>query len=320
MPTAISGGARIRTNTPAENAYNALQSSTNNIATSQLRISTGKRINSAADDVAGYITSKSLKSRTGSLKSALNSVGDALNVTSIGQDALDNIIELLTKIKDSAATASSAALGSDEKVALAKAGYRLAQQIQTVVDSTTFAGKQLLDGSFSGEWVIGYKATINSTTSLLKIGVDLTTQTNSEIGSVVNNSYNINSLKTTSFAGVAGLNLASLNDSDSALLNSESGFFGSGNIHATIASLSTALDNISKVTSYLGGVQVRLDSQKTLLSSQITNYNAAVSRIEDTDVAEEQLSLVKAQFLQQTSLISLAQANQTPSSFLQLFS
>ncbi len=119
MPVAISGGARIRTNTPAENAYNSLMTSSNMIAKHQLAISTGKRINAASDDVAGYITARSLQSRNGSLKSALKSVGDAKNVTSIAQDAYENIGNLLTEIKNNTATAASAALGLDEKVALA---------------------------------------------------------------------------------------------------------------------------------------------------------------------------------------------------------
>jgi flagellin len=309
MPTAISGGSRIRTNTPAEQAYNALQSASSNIALRQLRLSTGKRINSAADDVAGYITSRALKSRTGALKSALNSVGEANSVTSISMDALDNINSLLTQIKDSAATASSGALGTDEKVALAKGAYRLSQQIQFVVDSTVFGGKQLLQGGFSGDWTIGYLANNN----LLTMGVDLTTG-NTELN-VTSNDFNINSKNASAFAGVAGFNLSCLNSVSS----SDLGVFASSQISSTLTSLSDALSNVNKVASYLGGLQVRLNSQEDLLKSQITNYNAAVSRIEDADVATEQLDLVKSQFLQQASLISLAQANQNPQSFLQLF-
>jgi len=324
MPTAISGGSRIRTNTPAENAYNALQASSNKIATSQLRLSTGKRINSAADDVAGYITSRALASRNGALKTALNSVGDALNVTSISSDALDNINSLLTSIKDSASTASSGALGSDEKIALAKGAYRLAQQIQFVVDSTVFGGKQLLQGSFTGSWVIGYYANNN----ILSIGVDLqktnkdynTSSIKSDGTKEVTNNFDLNATKasivgnTANFAGISGLNLESLNE----VSESDMGIFSLDNISTTLSSLSEALNNINKVASYVGGIQVRLNSQEDLLKSQITNYNAAISRIEDADVASEQLDLVKSQFLQQTSVISLSQANQTPSTFLQL--
>jgi len=309
MPTAISGGTRIRTNIPAENAYNALLRSNNNIANRQLRLSTGKRINTAADDVSGYITSRALSARNGALKAAALSVGDAKTVTSMTQDALDNINGLLTEIKDAAAVASSGALGTDEKIALAKGAYRLAQQIQFVTDSTVFGGEQLLQGAFSGDWVVGYKAD----NSLLEIGIDLTTG-NTEFN-VASNNFNINATATDQFAGVTGFNLASLN----AVSSTDLGVFSSTNISSTIQSLSEALNNVNKVASYLGGIQVRLDSQSELLSSQITNYKAAISRIEDADVAQEQLELIKSQFLQQASLISLTQANQTPQSYLQLF-
>ncbi|MBM2816197.1 MAG: Flagellin [Ignavibacteria bacterium] len=323
MPTAVSGGSRIRTNIAAENAYNALLMSNNTIANKQLRLSTGKRINSAADDVAGYITSKALLARNGALNSALTATGEAMNVTSIGQDALDNIQTLLTQIKDSSSTASSGALGTDEKVALAKGAYRLAQQIQFVVDSTVFGGRQLLQGGFSGDWVTGYYA--NNT--LLTIGIDLTTGNTSSFN-ITNpgaNGFNLNATSdanatggagsTLNFAGVIGLSLESLNT----VGTTDLGIFNSTNIKLTFTSLAQAMDNVSKVSSYLGGLQVRLNSQQDLLKSQITNYKAAISRIEDTDVATEQLDLIRSQFLQQSSLISLAQANQAPSNFLQLF-
>jgi len=114
MPFAIGGNTRIRTNTPAENAYNALETSNRDISLRQLRLSTGKRINNAADDVAGYITSRALIARNGALKSSLNTVGDASNVTNIVMDSLDNINSLMTQIKDATAQAASGALGTEE--------------------------------------------------------------------------------------------------------------------------------------------------------------------------------------------------------------
>jgi len=317
MPTAISGGGRIRTNIPAQNAYNALLMSGNNIANSQLKLSTGKRINSAADDVAGYITSKNLGARNSALKAALNSVRDAKNVTAIGQDALENIGNLLIDIKEAASIASSGALGTDEKVALGKSAFRLAQQIQFITDSTVFGGEQLLQGSYSGDWTIGYYANDD----LLEIGIDLTTG-NVDFN-VPSGDFNLNATDAAiaaggvaeNFAGVTGLNL---NDLNSVALD-DLGIFGETQVKTTITSLADAIDNVSNVAAYLGGIQVRLDSQNELLNSQITNYSAAISRIEDADVAQEQLSLVKNQFLQQASTISLAQANQTPGNFLQLF-
>lgn len=317
MPTAISGGGRIRTNIPALNSYNALMIASNKIATSQLRLSTGKRINSAADDVSGYITSRNLGARNSALKAALNSTGDAKNVTSITQDALDNINGLLIDIKEAAAIASSGALGTDEKVALAKGAYRLSQQIQFITDSTVFGGRQLLWGNYSGDWTIGYYAD----DTLLEVDIDLTTG-NSDFN-VSSNNFNLNATSgatapggnATAFAGVTGLNLQSLDEVSASNL----GIFGTTQVNVTLTSLADAIDNVNKVASYLGGIQVRLDSQAELLNSQITNYTAAISRIEDADVAQEQLELVKQQFLQQASTISLAQANQTPANFLQLF-
>jgi len=317
MPTAIAQGARIRTNTPAENAYNALQAASNNIALRQLRLSTGKRINTAADDVAGYITSRALQSRNGALKKALLAAGEAMNVTAIAQDALDNISNLLTQIKDAASQASTGALGTAEKVALAKASYRLAQQIQFVVDSTVFGGKQLLWGDYSGTWAIGFYAD----NSILSIGVDLTTG-NTDFN-IASNNFNLNATTaavspagfTTDFAGVSGLSLQSLNE----VSETDLGIFATSQIATTLTSLAMAIDNVNKVASYLGAIQNRIGSHEDLLKSQITNYNAAISRIEDADVAQEQLELIKQQFLLQASLISLTQANQQPQAFLQLF-
>lgn len=308
MPSAISNGGRVRTNTPAESAFNALGEANKSIANHQLRLSTGKRINSAADDVAGYITSRSLQSRSRALSSALNAVGDANSITGIASDGLDNINNLVSQIKDSASSASSGALGTDEKVALAKAAYRMAQQIQSVVDSTVFGGRQLLAGAFSAEFVVG----TNGSGSLLTMAIDLSS-TNASDFNIVGGKFDINS-NAANFAGVTGLALASLND----VKSSDLGVFATDKIQATMQSLATALNNVNLVASYLGGVTNRLSSQEASLKSQSTNYNAAISRIEDADVAQEQLGLIRAQFMQQASITSLSQANQAPQNFLQL--
>ncbi len=310
MPYAITNGARIRTNTPAENAYNALDAANRAIALRQLRLSTGKRINSAADDVAGYITARALNARVMGLRTALNAVGDAGSLAAIAQDALDNIQSLIAQIKEAASQASSGALGTDEKVSLARAAYRLAEQIQSVVDSTTFGGRQLLDGAFSADFVIGYMAD----NSLITLTINLRSNNTAEFNIDASN-FRLAVTGNSNFAGVTGLNLTALSQVSSTNL----GIFDATNITATLQSLDIALQNVNKVASYIGGIINRLSSQETLLQSQITNYNAAISRIEDADVAKEQLELIRAQFLQQTSLISLAQANQQPQVFLQLF-
>lgn len=328
MPSAVASGPRIRTNIPASNAYNALEKANNAIATGQLRLSTGKRINAASDDIAGYITSRSLYSRNVALDSAKLAVGEALNVTALTQDAYNEINEMLIQIKSSTAAASSGALGRDEKVALGKAAYRLAEQIQFITDSTVFGGQQLLQGSFSGDWTVGYYAD----DSLLEIELDLT-YNNPDYDIVGNASldFNMNATNSatgnpnivdptlgtaaTNFAGVEGLNLEDF----AAISMDDLGIFADDKISATMTSLADAILNVNKVTAYIGGIETRLKSQDSVLNSQITNYEAAISRLEDSDVAKEQMQLVTAQFLQQASLMSLAQANNNPQGFLQLF-
>ncbi len=310
MAFAIGGNGRIRTNIPAENAYNALESANRDISLRQLRLSTGKRINNAADDVASYITSRALLSRNGSLKSAMRTVGDGLNLGNIIMDSLDNINNLLSTIKESTAAAASGSMGTDEKVALAKAAYRLSQQVQTVVDSTVFGGRKLLNGDYYAEMLVGF----DEHHTQLTIAIDM--HTNNVDFNLSANNFNLNSLNTNIFGGITNLNLQDF-DKVSA---DDLGVFSYEKIGTTLYSLSNALNNVNKVASYIGGISNRLSSQEDLLRSQITNYNAAISRLEDSDVAQEQLQLIKSQFLQNASLTSLSQANQNPSQFLQLIS
>ncbi len=223
-------------------------------------------------------------------------------------DAYENINNLVTLIKDQTATATSGAMGTDEKVALAKAAFRMTQQIQTVVDSTVFGGKQLINGDFKSKFFVSTDARNN----LITLELDLTFS-NKEFN-VESNNFNVNASKTSNFAGVTGLNLSDLANVSATDL----GIFSEETIGATLLSISEALNNVNKTATYIGGISNRLDSHESLLNTQITNYNSAISRLEDADVAREQLSLVKSQFLQQVSLTSLAQANQNPNGFLQL--
>ena len=307
MPFSTGANARIRTNSASELAYNALALANRDISQQQLRLSTGKRINNAADDVAGFITSRALQARNGLLKASLNIVGDARNVTNIALDAYENISTMIVNIRESTANASSGAQGTSEKVALAKSAYRFIQQIQTIVDSTVFGGRQIIDGTYSSNFIVGTDA-INT---LLSIAIDLNPD---NVDFDIENDFKVNSMSETNFAGIQGLDLREFNDVNSTDL----GIFSDENMGTTLKSLANALDNVTKVSAYIGGITNRLISQEEIVQQQVVNYNAAISRIEDTDVAKSQLSLVKSQFLQQASITSLAQSNQNPNVFLQL--
>ncbi len=308
MPFSTGSNSRIRTNIASELAYNAMSSANKQISKEQLRLSTGLRINNASDDVAGYITARALESRNGIIKSSINIVGDAQNVANISMDAYENIADMIKEIRKHTATATSGAMGTNEKVALSKAAYRMAQQIQTIVDSSVFGGRQLIDGTYSANFFVG----TNSQNSLLTISINLKDD-NSEFD-VNSPSFDMNAMNISNFGGVTGLDLRELNN----VTSNDMGIFSDTNIGLTLTSLANALDNVTKVNSYLGGIYNRLSSQEDVLQQQVVNYDAAISRIQDTDVAKSQLVLIREQFLQQASLTSLSQANQNPSSFLQL--
>lgn len=304
MPTALSLGGRIRTNISAELAYNSINSSNSQIVNSRLRLSSGKRINSAADDVSGYITSKNLYSRKTSLDISTRSAAEAKNVASIVQDSLDNIHGLLTEIRDAATLASSGSIGTDEKVALAQSSFRFVQQIDTVQNSTVFSGRQLLDGNFNGDWVVGFDAEFSTQT----ISINLSSN-NLELN-VASNNFNLVALSSgrdglNNFAGVTNLDLSNLKN----VTSTDLGIFSNDKINGFIENLSEAMKNVTNVAAYVGAIDNRLGVQIDTLNSQIVNYSSAVSRIEDSDVAIEQLNLSKQEFLQQTSLIGLSQAN-----------
>jgi len=308
MPFGVGGNSRIRTNIAAQNAYNSLETSNREISIRQLRLSTGKRINNPADDVAGYITTRALQARNGSLKAAIKAVGDAQNTSYIIMDSMENISDLLRTIRDSTAQATSGAQGTAEKVALAKAAYRMVNQIQTVVDSTVFGGRQLIDGTYTANFLVG----TNAVYDLITLQIDMSTG-NVDFN-VESGDFNVNSMNVENFAGITGLDMRKFNDVSA----DDLGIFEQDQIGTTLVSLANAIENVTKVNSYMGGVVNRLNSQEFIINGQIVNYNAAISRIEDADVALEQLNLIKSQFLQQSSLVSLAQANQNPSQFLQL--
>lgn len=308
MPFSVGNSARISSNTPSSSHLKALADTSKQLNKHRLNLSTGKRINNASDDVANFPTSRILDSRNKTLQSAMQAVDDAKNVVNIIMDSLDSVSELVIQIRDSTAQAANGLQGTDERIALSKAAYRLASQIQTVVDSTVFGGRSLVDGTFSANFVIS----VNANNSLQSLQIDM--GTNNTDFNTSSGTFDINASSTSNFAGITGLDLSELNNVSSTDL----GIFSDDNIATTLSSLADALDNVTNTASYVGGFSQRLESQSELLVEQVTGYKDTISRIEDADVAREQMEIVKREFMQQTALQSLSQANVTPQSYLRL--
>lgn len=189
---AFYGGSRIYTNVGALNALNALNSINSKVGVHQMRLSSGKRINSAADDPAGYTISQKLKARSRSLSQALNNVGEAKNVLSVAEGGLQNINDILVTIKEKMIQAGNGSYGNSELQAVLSQINDLLDEVDDIIGETKFNGTQLIDGNF--------------TSKVFQTGADggdsITVNLSSSLDSA---SFGLNSLTTANLAAVAAL-------------------------------------------------------------------------------------------------------------------
>ena len=167
---AFTTGGRINTNIGANQAYGALNTISRELGVHQLRLATGKRINSAADDASGYVISKKMEGRMRSMNAALDNVGDAQSVYGVAEGAYQTVADILTTIKEKQTRAANGAMGSEEKDAIASESNSLMNEINDISNQTKFNGTALLSGSFSSSFQVGEGATETLSVSFTSIG------------------------------------------------------------------------------------------------------------------------------------------------------
>ncbi len=139
---------RINSNIPALQNVNILSRISDQIASHQYRLATGKRINSASEDPAGYMLSRGLEARRRGLQMALDNVSNAQNILDVAEGAYANIMDILQTLKEKATQAADGSLNSTQRSAIDGQVQALIQEIEDIVDNTTFNGNTLVDGSF----------------------------------------------------------------------------------------------------------------------------------------------------------------------------
>lgn len=279
---AIGDSTRINTNIAAFNALNALKLVNRGLERSQLKLATGLRINEVSDDPAGFTISKRLSARSRGLSVALDNVGTAKNVLSIAEGGLLNIQDILITMKEKVTQAASDTLGSAERNAIRTEIDELTTEIDDIVSETTFNSIILLDGTYTG---ISFQ-TGEDTTSTLTFSI---TRNNSATGLSVDSGNVASRVYTATGSSVA-----------------------LSNVDAAMELIADSLQN-------LGATISRMGVKENTLRIAITNTEATRGRIEDADIAFEQLNSTKLQILQQTATAQLAQANITPQNVLALF-
>jgi len=215
---AYSSGARINTPINAYNAYNALSGINQQLSVHQLRLSTGKRINTVADDPSGYTIAKQMESRAGVLGAAVNNIGDAKNMMDTAEQALQSVNDLFTTIKEKVAAANDPV---SDKTALANDVNELTTEINDVITQTDFNGTPLFNAAqFSQKFQVGattsdsidvvYSASFASIASMTSATI-ATLDVSSEVDTVVTALQTMGSLIARMDAKEANLNVAITN-------------------------------------------------------------------------------------------------------------
>ncbi len=142
---------RIAGNIGALNALNSLQNINKQLATHQTRLSTGKRINSAADDPAGLTIATKMMARSQGMSVVIDNIGDASNMLSVAESGLSKMNDIMVQMRNKAEQAASDTLGSSERAAIQTQLSSYAEQIDAIVSETKWNGSLLLDGSVTGK-------------------------------------------------------------------------------------------------------------------------------------------------------------------------
>ncbi|RLV56459.1 flagellin [Aeromicrobium phragmitis] len=271
---------RINQNIDAFNAYRNLSVTQGQMSKSLEKLSSGFRINRAADDAAGLAISEGLRSQVGGLKVAVRNAQDGISVVQTTEGALTEVHAILQRMRDLAVQAGNDSNNADARSNITEEVTQLTSELTRIAESTNFNGTQLLDGSAGTlNFQVGADGDASS-----RIQVDLTTANIADVA--------------TALAAV------DFTDADTA--------------QTAIGLIDTQIGAVSTARANLGALQNRFEHTINNLNVAVENLSASESRIRDTDMASEMMSFTRAQILSQAGTAMLAQANQAPQSVLQL--
>jgi flagellin len=278
-------GLRIQNNVEAFNAHRQLSGTAAKAAKAMEKLSSGYRVNRAADDAAGLAISEKMRAQIGGLAQAQRNAQDAISLVQTGEGALNEVHSMLQRVRDLKIQYDGGTLSTEDKKAIAAEVQQLGKEITDIAGKTEFNGLKLLEGqTFS--FTVG--AASSDTISLGTLTLSATTAA----GGV---------------ADLVSIGSAANVDAASALFNG-----------LNVDTVDTMIKNVSTIRSTFGAVQNRLEHRLANLSTYQENLVASESRIRDVDMASEMVNFTKLQILQQAGTSMLAQANQAPQGVLSL--
>jgi len=316
----------VNTNVSSLNAQRQLMNSGNALDTSFQRLSSGLRINSAADDAAGLQISDRLQSQINGLNQGNRNANDGISLAQTAEGAMDEITGMFQRIRTLAQQASNGSNTDEDRLALQEEIRQLTAEVNRVAEDTTFGGQNLLDGSYEASFQVGADAVQTIGFSMQNVGGSATGSLSANGGFTISGIAGVasnvtGSGLTTLAAGVSDISGAAVAGTDDfATRFRATSISGSsqGNAQFVLAGMDSMIAVVDKKRAELGAVQNRFQSTIRNQSNISENLSAAKSRIKDADFAVETAALTRNQILQQASQTILSQANQRPQAALSL--
>jgi len=272
----------VRTNVASLMAAGNLAQTNKNLSNTLNRISSGLRVNSAADDAAGLGVATNLETDAKSVTQAMRNANDGISIIQTAESASNEVVDILQRMRELAVQSSSETLDDDERSYIDDEFDELSSEIARIANVTEFNGVELADGTTTE---VAVQVGIQNATSS-RITIDLGELTTSELG-----------------VGTATLDLGSVTGAQ-----------------AAITEIDEALDTVNGYRSDLGAVQNRLDSAINSSQAYLEALSSASSSIQDADFAQETSEMTKMQIMQQAGVAALAQAKNMNQSVISLLS
>ena len=297
----------VNTNMSALKTQKNLNNASNSLQTALERMSTGLKINKAADVAAGLYVATNLNTQISGSKVAKNNISTGNNVLSTLEGDLDVILDNLNRIRDLSVQAANSIYDESAMGAMKDEIDQRLQEIDRISLASNFNGLQLLAG----------KGQLADNGLRLQVGANADSAANAISLEKAFFAKTDSSTLGTSYKGQLP-NGTKLDASDGLSGNLDAAFANASSAAQYIDIIDAAIDDISSKKSTIGATMNRLDAALTSLTTVIENNTAAKSTIMDADIAEESAEYTKQQILQQTSSALLVQANQLPSLALNL--
>jgi len=305
-------GMRIRTNVASLTAQRRLGQSSDAVQGSISKLSSGSRINKAADDAAGLAISENLRADVRGLNVAKRNALDGVSMVQTAEGGLEETTNMLIRLRELAVQSASDTIGGQEREFLNKEYLQLKDEIDRIALSTEFNGTRVLMGQNAGDYGSELQTGNTGNSPMeIQIGKDYFAENDSlDVRNPIN-IIKIDLSKLNVFTeGEGSLNLGRADSGTQVISKTDA--------QNSITALDSAINKVNEQRAYLGAIQNRFNSTIANLGVQIENMDTARSRIRDTDYAAETATFTQNRILEQAGTSVLSQANQMPQMALSL--